>query len=74
MSLGHAFLITNNVWSVTCELTAVGVRNAIAPYLSPKESIFVVDATRGRLSWQNFPPEKHAKISAAYHSARQGAH
>lgn len=65
-TLGHAFRIADNVWSVTCDLTAVGVRNAIAPYLSPKESIFVVDATRGRSSWQNYAPEAHAKISSAY--------
>ena len=70
MSLGPAFMITENVWSVTCELTAIGVRNVIAPYLNPKESIFVVDTTRGRSSWQNFSPEKHAKISAAYLTMR----
>ena len=66
ISLGAAFRIADNVWSVTCELTAVGVRNAIAPYLSGRESIFVVDATRGRSSWQNYGPEPHAKISATY--------
>lgn len=66
MSLGHAFRIADNVWSVSCELTAVGVRNAIAPYLRGSESIFVVDATRGRTSWRNYAPEAQAKISAAY--------
>lgn len=68
--LGPAFRITDNVWNVTCDLTAVGVRNAIAPYLSPRESIFVIDTTRGRASWQNYLPEMHAKISAAYMAAR----
>ena len=65
-SLGNAFRLSDNVWSVTCDLTAVGVRNAIAPYLSPKEGIFVVDASRGRTSWQNYAPETHAKITTAY--------
>ena len=65
-SLGQAFRVADNVWSVNCDLTAVGVRNALAPYLAPKEPIFVVDASRGRTSWQNFAPEAHAKISAAY--------
>ena len=65
-SLGRAFRVADNVWSVTSDLTAVGVRNALAPYLAPKEPIFVVDASRGRTSWQNFAPEAHAKISAAY--------
>ena len=65
-SLGEGFRIAENVWTVNCELTAVGVRNAIAPYLSPRESLFVVDTTRGRTSWQNYAPELHAKLSAAY--------
>ncbi len=70
MSLGHAFRIADNVWSVNCELTAVGVRNAIAPYLRGSESIFVVDATRGRTSWRNYAPETMSKISAAYMRSR----
>ncbi|MHA7873260.1 MAG: DUF4339 domain-containing protein [Hyphococcus sp.] len=69
-SLGEAFRIADNVWTVNCELTAVGVRNAIAPYLAPHESLFVVDTTRGRTSWQNYAPELHAKLSAAYAAVR----
>ena len=68
MTLGNAFRIADNVWTVNCELTAVGVRNVIAPYLSTKESIFVVDTTHGRTSWQNYAPGLHSKISAAYMS------
>ena len=71
MSLGHAFRIADNAWHVSCELTAVGVRNAIAPYLRGSESIFVVDASRGRVSWSNYSPEPNAKISAAYLNAKQ---
>lgn len=70
-SLGPAFRLTDNVWSVTCELTAVGVRNAIAPYLTPNEPIFVVDSTRGRSSWQNFSLEEQSKIAAAYALGKQ---
>ena len=66
--LGHAFRIADNVWAVNCELTAVGVRNTIAPYLNSQESLFVVDTTRGRTSWQNYSPAIHSKLSAAYAS------
>lgn len=65
-SLGNAFRLADNVWAVSCSLTAIGVRNAIAPYLRPNESLFVVDATKGRTSWQNYAPEAHSKISAAF--------
>ncbi len=64
--LGDAFRIADNVWTVNCELTAVGVRNTIAPYLNSQESLFVVDTTRGRSSWQNYAPAIHSKLSAAY--------
>ncbi len=66
--LGQAFRIADNVWAVNCELTAVGVRNTIAPYLNSNESIFVVDSTRGRSSWQNYAPAIHSKLTAAYAS------
>ncbi len=66
LCLGTAFRLAENVWSVTCPLTAIGVRNAIAPFLRPNESLFVVDATNGRTSWQNYAPEAHSKISQAY--------
>lgn len=65
-SLGNAFRLADNVWTVSCALTAIGVRNAIAPYLRPNESLFVIDATNGRTSWQNYAPEAHSKISAAF--------
>lgn len=70
LSLGPAFRIADNVWTVTCELTAIGVLNAIAPYLRSSEPIFVVDATRGRSAWRNYSPETASKISAAYLKAR----
>ncbi len=66
LTLGPAFKIADNVWTVSCRQTAVGVRNAIAPYLLPRESIFIIDATRGRSSWQNFPPEIHSKLTNAW--------
>lgn len=66
MGLGPAVRIADNVWSVTCAMTAVGVRNAIAPFIRPTESIFVVDATNGRSTWQNYAPEVHARLTRAY--------
>lgn len=64
--LGPSFRLADNVWSVSCRLTAIGVRNAISPLLRPNETLFVIDATNGRTSWQNYAPEAHAKISQTY--------
>ena len=72
LSLGTAFRLAENVWTVNCPLTAIGVRNAIAPFLRPNETLFVIDATNGRTSWQNYAPEAHAKITQAYVHGRHG--
>ncbi|HNS86243.1 MAG TPA: GYF domain-containing protein [Parvularculaceae bacterium] len=69
-SLGPAFRLAENVWTVNCSLTAIGVRNAVAPFLKPHEPLFVIDATKGRTSWQNYAPEAHSKITQAYVHAR----
>ena len=66
LSLGPGFRIADNVWTISCNLTATGVRNAVAPYLLPSESIFVVDATNGKSAWQNYSPEVQAKLTAAW--------
>jgi hypothetical protein len=71
LSLGPGFRIADNVWTVSCELTAIGVRNALAPYLLPRESIFVIASARGRSSWQNYAPEIHAKLAAAWATSKQ---
>lgn len=70
--LGTAFRLAENVWTVNCALTAIGVRNALAPFLRPHETLFVIDATHGRTSWQNYAPEAHAKITQAYVHGRHG--
>lgn len=72
LSLGTAFRLAENVWTVNCPLTAIGVRNALAPFLRPNETLFVIDATNGRTSWQNYAPEAHAKITQAYVHGRHG--
>ena len=64
--LGNAFMISPNVWALTSNMTAVGVRNALAPHMNVREPLFVVDTRRGRTSWQNYTPELHSKISATF--------
>ena len=65
-ALGPAFRLTDNVWTVATNQTALGVKNAIAPHLALREPLFVVDCSRGRTAWQNFAPETHAKLTKAW--------
>ena len=65
-NLGPTFRLANNVWTVRCAMTAIGLRNLIAPMLTPTDPVFVVDADNGRACWQNYAPEAHAKISSTF--------
>lgn len=65
-NLGPAFRLTDNVWTVSCDQTVMGVKNHIAPHLQAREPLFVVDSTRGKSIWQNFAPEKQAKMSKVW--------
>lgn len=65
-SLGPAFRLTDNVWTVATGQSALGVKNAVAPHLELREPLFVIDCSRGRTAWQNFAPETHAKLTKAW--------
>ncbi|MEM6416001.1 MAG: hypothetical protein AAF720_15245 [Pseudomonadota bacterium] len=70
-SLGPHFRLADNVWTVNCRLTAIGVRNAVAPFLRPNESLFVSESAIGKTTWQNYAPAVHAKISDMYFPTRK---
>ena len=65
-TLGPAFRVTDNVWSIATTQSALGVKNAIAPQMNLREPLMVIDTTRGRTVWQNFAPEVHAKLTKAW--------
>jgi hypothetical protein len=65
-SLGPAFRVADNVWSVATSQTALGVKNALAPHMQLREPIMVIDCSRGRTAWQNFTPELHARLLKAW--------
>lgn len=65
-SLGPAFRLTDNVWTVSSTQSALGVKNAVAPHLELREPLFVIDCSRGRTAWQNFAPETHSKLTKAW--------
>lgn len=64
--LGTAFRLTDNVWVLTSTHSALGVRNAVAPHITVREPVFVVDCGRGRTTWQNFVPELQSRLMQAW--------
>jgi len=62
MAMGPAYKILPNVWIVSTPDTANAVRNRLVQELGKLDSLFVIDATRGKSAWFNFGPEADAKI------------
>jgi hypothetical protein len=61
-SLGSCYRLTNNVWILSTEHTVSGVRNRLIQELGKTDSLFVIDASRGKAAWFNFGPEADVRI------------
>jgi GYF domain 2 len=68
-ALGPAYQLLPNMWIVSTEHTANAVRNRLVQELGKADSLFVVDATRGKAAWFNFGPEADARIRRVWHKA-----
>jgi hypothetical protein len=62
LDLGPACRLLPNVWIVSTPETANAVRNRLVQELGKLDSLFVIDATRGKSAWFNFGPEADVKI------------
>ena len=61
-SLGPCYRLTNNVWIVSTEQSVSAVRNRLVQELGKADSLFVIDASRGKAAWFNFGPEADVRI------------
>ena len=61
-SLGPAYRLTNNVWIISTEQSVSAVRNRLVQELGKADSLFVIDASRGKAAWFNFGPEADVRI------------
>ena len=61
-SLGPAYRLTNNVWIISTEHSVSAVRNRLVQELGKADSLFVIDASRGKAAWFNFGPEADVRI------------
>jgi len=69
MSLGPAYKLLPNVWIVATDQTVNAVRNRLVQELGKLDSLFVVDATRGKAAWFNFGPEADVRIRRVWQKA-----
>jgi hypothetical protein len=61
-SLGQFYRLTNNVWIISTEQSVSAVRNRLVQELGNADSLFVIDASRGKAAWFNFGPEADVRI------------
>ena len=68
-SLGLAYRLLPNVWIVSTDQSVNAVRNRVVQELGKLDSLFVVDATRGKAAWFNFGPEADVRIRRVWQKA-----
>ena len=62
LSLGPAYQLSPSVWIVSTDQSVNAVRNRLVQELGKLDTLFVVDATRGKAAWFNFGPEADVRI------------
>ena len=68
-SLGSAHRLVHNVWILSTTQTVNAVRNRLVPELGKSDSLFVVDASRGKAAWFNFGPDADVRIRRIWQKA-----
>ncbi len=68
-SLGPWYQLLPNVWIISTEQTVNGVRNRLLQELGKTDSLFVIDASRGKAAWFNFGPEADVRIRRVWQKA-----
>jgi hypothetical protein len=61
-SFGPSYRLLPNVWIVSTDQTVNAVRNRLVQELGKSDSLFVVDASRGKAAWFNFGPDADVRI------------
>ena len=61
-SFGPSYQLLPNVWIISSDLTANAVRNRLVQELGKSDSLFVIDASRGKAAWFNFGPDADVRI------------
>jgi hypothetical protein len=69
LSLGSAHHLVHNVWILSTQQTVNAVRNRLVSELGKSDSLFVVDASRGKAAWFNFGPDADVRIRRVWQKA-----
>jgi hypothetical protein len=68
-ALGPAYQLMHNIWIISSDQTVNAVRNRLVQELGRTDSLFVIDASRGKAAWFNFGPEADVRIRRVWQKA-----
>jgi|SRR6185295_7292409 len=68
-SVGPYYRLLHNVWIISTDQTVNAVRNRLVQELGKADSLFVIDASRGKAAWFNFGPEADVRIRRVWQKA-----
>jgi hypothetical protein len=68
-TLGPAYQLMHNIWIISSDQTVNAVRNRLVQELGRTDSLFVIDASRGKAAWFNFGPEADVRIRRVWQKA-----
>jgi hypothetical protein len=60
--LGTAYRLNHLVWLLHSDKSAGAIRNELVQHLGNTDSVFIADASRGKMAWFNLGPEADARI------------
>jgi hypothetical protein len=67
--LGNNHRLNPLVWLLHSEYSAGAIRNELVQHLGNTDSVFIADATRGKMAWFNLGPEADSRIRKVWAKA-----
>ena len=71
--MGDNYRLNPLVWLLHTDRTSGAIRNELVQHLGQNDTLFIVDATRGKTAWFNLGPEPDAKIRRVWKRATDKA-
>jgi len=68
-SFGPYYQVLPNIWIVSTGQSVTVLRSRLIQELGKSDSLFVIDASRGKASWFNFSPEADVCIRKVWQKA-----
>jgi hypothetical protein len=72
--MGDSYRLNPLVWILHTDRTAGAIRNELVQHMGQSDTLFIVDANRGKTAWSNLGPEPDAKIRRVWKRTDTKAH